>query len=177
MSSGRQRAASPSRWAAAATARAIASAGNPVSQEIRCHRKSGVRSSFLPEKMNRHRITPLNLPSVRRRLRFDAGPACARWLRSLLIPGLRPRGSPGRCTGTPACTCRGTPGGSPWRRSSSYRPGRPGTRHGMRPVDQRPATRRNICHHTNRRTIPTRYRSCHANPTGSARRSRPGLCR
>jgi len=33
--------------------------------------------------------------SVRRRLRFDAGPACARWLRSRLIPGLRPRGSPG----------------------------------------------------------------------------------
>ncbi len=40
--------------------------------------------------------------SVRRRLRDDAGPACARWLRSRLIPGLRPRGSPGRCPGTPA---------------------------------------------------------------------------
>ena len=50
--------------------------------------------------------------SVRRRLRDDAGPACDRWLRSQLIPGLRPRGTPGRGPGSPACPCCGAPGGS-----------------------------------------------------------------
>src|SRR5271157_3403433 len=52
-----------------------------------------------------HGARPKNRTSPREAT--SAGPACARWLRFPLIPGLRPRGSPGRCPGTPACSCRG----------------------------------------------------------------------
>ncbi len=61
--------------------------------------------------------------SVRRRLRDYAEQAWTGWLRSRLIPGPRPRGSPGSSTGTSACSCRGTPAGRTWRSNPSYCPG------------------------------------------------------
>ena len=42
---------------------------------------------------------------------------------------------------------------------------------------RRPATRHSISHHTNRHTIPRRSRSCHRDPSGWARTSRPRLCK
>ena len=42
--------------------------------------------------------------------------------------GLRPRGTRGCCSGSPARSCCGSPAGSSWGCCSSYRPGSPGSR-------------------------------------------------
>ena len=80
-------------------------AGRRIASDPRPNVKHATRRLAAP-------TPPSHSGSVRRRLRDDAGPACSRWLRSRLIPGLRPRGSPGRGTGPPGVPRRGSPGGS-----------------------------------------------------------------
>ena len=91
--------------------------------------------------------------------------------------GLRPAGSQGRCTGTPARTGSGTTGGQTSSSCyltilphlcTSYRPGSPGKGPERARADRPGATSYNNRHHSHPDTTPRRFPSCHKGPRGSA---------